>query len=157
MILRSDPEHRDLCPLQQILALAISDRALEGVERVEDLLTKYRPPKGQPFQRVPLRDCMREVPLLRMCNEVTSVHSSKIWTYHLLLMQLKNLGKRAGYSNPLRPYNFRRGHGSVLDRKYKMGALMPDMSNWGCRFRFGGPETKANRAQERRHLPLVPV
>lgn len=119
MILRNDEAHGFLCPLQQILALAIADRALEGVDRVEDLLLKYRPPPGQPFRVVPVRNSMREVPLLRRCDEKTGVSPADIWTYHYLHRYLKKLGKRAGYLDTLLPYNFRRGHGSVLDRKHK--------------------------------------
>ena len=116
MVLRNDVNFTCLCPLQQILALAIADRALENVERVEDLMTRHRPPSGQPFKIVPVRDHMRDVPLLRSCSEANGVHADKIWSYHYLHGLLKGVGERAGYSDALLPYNFRRGHGSILDR-----------------------------------------
>ena len=116
MILRNDVNFASLCPLQQILALAISDRALEDVETVEDLMTRYSPPSGQPFKIVPVRDHMRDVPLFRPCSMAHSVHAEKIWSYHYLHGLLKGVGERAGYSDALLPYNFRRGHGSILDR-----------------------------------------
>lgn len=115
MILRHDVDFPALCPLRQIIALAIADRALEGVESPGDLIAKYRPVGGQPFNVVPMRECMREVPLFRPCREATGVDGKKIWSYHYLHGLLKDLGKRAGYSASLLPYSFRRGHGSVLD------------------------------------------
>ncbi len=102
MILRNDVGSGCLCPLQQILALAIADHALEGVETIEDLV---------------VRDHMRDVPLLRHCSEANGVDPTKIWTYYYLHCLLKKLGKRAGHSDPLLPYSFRRGHGSMLDRE----------------------------------------
>ena len=42
MNLADDAETPGLCPLMQILALAIADRALEGVDSVQDL-AKHRP------------------------------------------------------------------------------------------------------------------
>lgn len=116
MILRNDVGSACLCPLQQILALAIADRALEGVDTIEDLVTRHRPPPGQPYNTVPVREHMRDVPLLRYCSEANGVDPTKIWTYYYLHGLLKKLGKRAGYSDPLLPYSFRRGHGSMLDR-----------------------------------------
>ena len=119
MILRNDMNSSCLCPLQQILALALADKALEDVDRVEDLVIKYRPPPGQPFKIIPVRSCMRDVPLLRRCDEKEGVDATRIWTYHHFHGLLKNLGDRAGYSDRLLPYNFRRGHGNTLDRAYR--------------------------------------
>ena len=118
MILRNDPDHACLCPLQQILALAIADRALVDDETIEDLTTRHRPPPGQPFKIVPVRAQMLEVPLLRPCSDGLGVNPRKIWSYHYLHALLTSLGERAGYSDRLLPYNFRRGHGGVLDRKW---------------------------------------
>jgi hypothetical protein len=117
MILRNDVNNSHLCPVRQIVALALADRALEDVERVEDLAVRYRPPPGQPFKIVPVRSCMLDVPLLRCCDEANGVDANRIWSYHYLHGLLKGLGRRAGYSDPLLPYNFRRGHGNILDRE----------------------------------------
>ena len=116
MILRDDTQSSHLCPFTQILALAISDHALVDVQRVEDL-DGYRPPPGQPFVTIPVREHMRDVPLLRSSSDRSGVDSHQTWRYHYLHGLLRSLGSRAGYSVRLLPYNFRRGHGNVLDRK----------------------------------------
>ncbi|GIZ36574.1 hypothetical protein CKM354_000004400 [Cercospora kikuchii] len=115
MVLRNDELEPSLCPMRQLLALAIADGALQDVDCVEDLFKKYRPPPGQPFSQIPIRPEMHEVPLLRRLAE-GMVHDKQIWTYSDLQYMLRGLGTRAGYEYRLTPYAFRRGFGSVLDR-----------------------------------------
>ena len=125
MILRNDVNANYLCPVQQILALALADRALEDVERVEDFMVRHRPPPGQPFKIVPVRSCMLDVPLLRCCDEPNGVDANRIWSYHYLHGTTEGpWAPSGGYSDALLPYNFRRGHGNTLDREYQSRACI---------------------------------
>lgn len=103
-----------MCPVAQLLALAIADKALVGINTASDL-HKCRVPPGQFSQAVAIRPECEEVPIFRRTTSSGSVSVDEILTATTLAKYLQQLGERAGYKERLTPYAFRRGHGNVLD------------------------------------------
>ncbi|KAM3417084.1 hypothetical protein BST61_g8660 [Cercospora zeina] len=94
MFLLEDLERLELCPVAQILALAIADGALEDIRTPADIKTLAAPAAGV-TKRVRIRDDVKQKPLLRPMMEA--------------------LGYRAGHRERFTPYSIRRGHGGLLD------------------------------------------
>lgn len=116
MSLVEDSASPETCPLLQILALAIADDALVGVQSAEDL-EKIRVTPGQFARVVPIRESKAEMPIFRRANPSGSISEDSILTATTLAKYLQQLGERAGYQDRLTPYAFRRGHGNTLDSK----------------------------------------
>lgn len=105
-----------MCPVLQLLSLAIADGALEDVDGVDDLeRIRYR--SGCPVRQIFIREERSEMPIIRKLVSGGSRHvsDSEILSVGSLHNMLRALGERAGYQDPLKAYNFRRMHGNMLD------------------------------------------
>lgn len=63
----------------------------------------------------PIKDSMREVPILRRIGADGNISPDRIITYGCFNDMIKSLGQRAGYKDKLTPYCFRRGFGSKVN------------------------------------------
>lgn len=111
-----DQSCRWRCPLTLILGLAIADRAIAGIETIEDLETvRFLP--GRPSRELRIRPKMQDIPLLRRQTQGSHGKTSKDQILYgaQLADQLKSLGHRAGYLDDLVPYSVRRGFGNSID------------------------------------------
>lgn len=109
-------DRRELCPVTQILALAMADHAIEQVECPDDLeRVRYR--DGQAVRRLHIRATYEQVPLLRAMDRDRTISKTNILSTDSLRTQLTTLGQRAQYNDPMVAYNFRRMHGNMLDSK----------------------------------------
>lgn len=102
-----------------ILALAISDKAIEGVQCAQDIANlRFNPRCTARVLRI--RREVRDIPILRQAKRGTSlISATKILTAAALTSRLKELGHRAGYVEDLVPYAFRRGYGNTLDSEFR--------------------------------------
>ena len=114
--IREDPENRALCPMTFLLALAVADEALEGINTVGDL-TRIRFTPQRPAIRIPVREGKRKLPIIRGHTTRGKLSPIRILTASNLAKLLTELGWRAGYKDKLGTYALRRGHGNQLDRK----------------------------------------
>ena len=128
MFLLEDRDHPELCPVAQLLALAIADRALVGVEHPDDL-KRISTPSGRRTALVRIRDEIRDIPVLR-CLEGRDlpISSTLIMKSNALNYELESLGQRAGYAKRFSAYVFRRGHGNLLDSKSSCSRLCPGLT-----------------------------
>ncbi|KAF2173313.1 hypothetical protein M409DRAFT_17254 [Zasmidium cellare ATCC 36951] len=114
-----DVDNRALCPVLQLLSLAIADAALQGVGGVDDLeRIRYR--SGCPVRQILIREERAEMPVMRKLIPGGSRHisDSEILSVGSLHNMLRAVGERAGYQDPLKAYNFRRMHGNMLDSEF---------------------------------------
>lgn len=149
MNLQDDPDTPALCPLAQIVALAITDHALEGIDGVEDL-EKVRPSKGRAFAKLAVRQSMRDVPLFRLLLARKKISPNLIWKYGGLRKALVGLGERAGYAEKFNAYNLRRGHGNVLDSEAtpSLEVTFANRLFSARRIRFGRAASEADGSQQ---------
>lgn len=100
-----------------ILALAIEDKALKGIDTVEDLRTLGFH-EHQTKMDLRIRCEMREIPVLRRTQQGgCGISKDAILRGTTFAQLLSDLGARAGYVDALVPYNIRRGFGNRLDSK----------------------------------------
>ncbi|SMR57364.1 unnamed protein product [Zymoseptoria tritici ST99CH_3D1] len=105
------------CPLTLILALAIEDKALKGIDTVEDLRTLGFH-EHQTKMDLRIRCEMREIPVLRRTQQGgCGISKDAILRGTTFAQLLSDLGARAGYVDALVPYNIRRGFGNRLDKE----------------------------------------
>ncbi|KAG8625277.1 hypothetical protein KVT40_007028 [Elsinoe batatas] len=114
-VLKLDSDRPLLCPVTQFLALAITDKALEGIESVDDL-ESVRLSKTSSSTVITCKKGMESQPIVRRQDDFYNISPDRIIQYDSFRHSLRELGIRAGYEAPFTAYMFRRGHGNILDK-----------------------------------------
>ncbi|PVH92377.1 hypothetical protein DM02DRAFT_700065, partial [Periconia macrospinosa] len=129
IIIYAEPEeNRHKCPVIAFLGHALADGVFLHCETFDEI-NRRRPAAGQTSYVFRMRSDMLDVPVLRSLLRDGTISPTKILTYNCLRNMIAGLGQRAGYTEKLIVYNFRRGYGNAIAKSGNSVAARQMMGN----------------------------
>jgi hypothetical protein len=113
--------------VSSLLALAIADGVLAGVEKPADLATLNYAEYSSKTE-IAIKAGKEKIPVLRRCHAGGSgISPTAIMTADRLNEMCAELGERAGYKQKLGAYCMRRGFANKIDSKFQLFPCRPQL------------------------------
>ena len=108
-----DPTKQFTCPVAHYLALALADEVFIDQKSATDFASRYIPPSANSRSFMIRKDKTR-LPVIRKL-ERRSISAHRMLSGVSMNTYLAELGERAGYSDRITGYDFRRGFANGIE------------------------------------------